>query len=70
MTAPLVSPSTTQKTNGPAAKKARLQRRQSSVYTSDSAKRKWRDMERLVSLSACLSVCLSKAPFIYLRLMR
>lgn len=45
---PQTAPMNIYKENGPAAKKACLRRRKSSVFSSDSAKTKWRNMTRLI----------------------
>ena len=50
---PIPSPQVSKKAQNevqPAAKKAKLRQRQSSVFTSDTARKKWRKLELLVRL--------------------
>ena len=54
---PKTAPINIYKENGPAAKKACLRRRKSSVFSSNSAKTKWRNMDRLVCVYMYVLVC-------------
>ena len=55
---PKTAPMNIYKENGPAAKKACLRRRKSSVFSSDSAKTKWRNMDRLVCVYIYVCTCM------------